>query len=201
MSKYLKADTYELTPISITRYQQQESNGKITNNKQIFKNKKIDPNQKNENKSNSTLSNVEFIKTNKRKLEYSNYSIERRTNKKIKINTNSDNDKTRTDQDIQNKIRNEDEINASNKIKRQKKNTLPECERKNIKLSNQNKQKYGTNLNESIKIFTDLISHGPIYVCSVCHQTNFKDKVIKINNIKKLNIYICCMNAKQITNL
>ena len=179
MSKYLKRDTYELTPISITRYQQQESNEKIINNKQIFKNKKIDPNQKNENKSNSTLSNVEFIKTNKRKLEY---SIERKTNKKIKINTNNDNDKTRREQDIQNKIKNEDEINASNKIKRQRNNnnnTLSECERKNIKLSNQNKQKYGTNLNKSIQIFTDLISHGPIYVCSVCHQTNFKDKVIK----------------------
>ena len=40
VSKYLKADTYELTPISITRYQQQESNEKIKNNKQIFKNKK-----------------------------------------------------------------------------------------------------------------------------------------------------------------
>ena len=68
--------------------------------------------KKNENKSNSTLSNVEFIKTNKRKLEY---SIERETNKKIKINTNNDNDKTRRKQDIQNKIKNEDEINASNK--------------------------------------------------------------------------------------
>ena len=187
VSKYLKADTYELTPISITRYQQQESNEKIINNK-----------------SNSALSNVEFIKTNKRKLEY---SIERKTNKKIKNNTNNDNDKTRREQDIQNKIKNEDEINGSNKIKRQKNNndnTLPECERKNIKLSNHNKQKYGTNLNESIQIYTDLISHGPIYVCSVCHQTNFKDKVIKINNINKTKyinlLHECKTNYKSINN-
>ena len=41
VSKYLKADTYKLTPISITRYQQKESNEKIINNKQIFKNKKL----------------------------------------------------------------------------------------------------------------------------------------------------------------
>ena len=33
----------------------------------------------------------------------------------------------------------------------------------------------------AIKIFNNLISEGPIYVCSVCQQTQFKDKVNDIN--------------------
>ena len=81
MSKYLKADTYELTPITITKYQQQESDQKIISNTQIFKEekiKKIDPNQKYDNKSNNILNNVHFVKTNKRKLQY---SIEEKPNK------------------------------------------------------------------------------------------------------------------------
>ena len=207
VSKYLKADMYELTPITITRYQKQESDEQIMSNTQIFKeekNKKIDPNQKYENKPNSILNDVHFLKTNKRKLQY---SIEKKTNKKLKINTNNDNKQTRTEQHIQNKRKHEDEINASNKTKRQKNNnnnTLQEYERENIKSSNQNKQKYGTNLDESIKIFTDLISHGPIYVCSVCHQTNFKDKVTKVNNIHKTKyinlLHECKTNYKSINN-
>ena len=74
VSKYLKADMYELTPITITRYQKQESDEQIMSNTQIFKEekiKKIDPNQKYENKPNSILNDVHFLKTNKRKLQYS----------------------------------------------------------------------------------------------------------------------------------
>ena len=41
------------------------------------------------------------------------------------------------------------------------------------------------NLDDSIKIFNNLISEGPIYVCSVCQQTQFKDKVNDINRLKK----------------
>ena len=73
VSEYLKADTYELTPITITKYQQQESDEIIINNTQIFKEeiKKIEPNQNSENKPNSTLNNVHYLKANKRKLQYS----------------------------------------------------------------------------------------------------------------------------------
>ena len=41
VSKYLKADMYELTPITITRYQQQESDEQIMSNTQIFNEEKI----------------------------------------------------------------------------------------------------------------------------------------------------------------
>ena len=59
------------------------------------------------------------------------------------------------------------------------------------KLSNNEKQKYGKSLHDSIKIFNNLISEGPIYVCSVCQQTQFKDKVNHIDKLKKKNTQIC----------
>ena len=207
LSKCLKADTYELIPITITKFKQQESNKNIITNTQMFKEeiiKKIDRNQNYQININSTLNNVHLLKRNKRKLQY---SIEEKNNKKLKINTDNDNKEITREQDIHNKRKHEHEINTSNKTKRQKNNnddTLQEYEKKNKKLSNQNKLKYGLNLNESIKIFTDLISDGPIYVCSVCHQTNFKDKVSKIKKLHK-NKYMnllneCKTNYKSINN-
>ena len=74
VSKCLKADTYELTPITITKFKQQESDKKIITTTQIFKEeiiKKINLNQNYENKSKSTLNNVHLFKTKKRKLQYS----------------------------------------------------------------------------------------------------------------------------------
>ena len=62
---------------------------------------------------------------------------------------------------------------------------------KTEKISNNAKQKYGKNLDDSIKIFNNLISEGPIYVCSVCQQTQFKDKVNDINRLKKINTQTC----------
>ena len=62
---------------------------------------------------------------------------------------------------------------------------------KTEKISNNEKQKYGKNLDDSIKIFNNLISEGPIYVCSVCQQTQFKDKVNDINRLKKINTQTC----------
>ena len=72
------------------------------------------------------------------------------------------------------------------------------------KISNNEKQKYGKNLDDSIKIFNNLISEGPIYVCSVCQQTQFKDKVNDINRLKK-NKYTnllnqCKTNYKSVNN-
>ena len=79
----------------------------------------------------------------------------------------------------------------------QKKNKTEQYKTKNTKLSNYKKQKYGVNLDESIQIFTNLISQGPIFVCSVCQQTNFKDKVTtisKIHNTKHINLFHECKN-------
>ena len=66
------------------------------------------------------------------------------------------------------------------------------------------KYKYGRNLDESIKIFNDLTLHGPIYICSICQQTNFIDKVAEIaklhtnKNVNLLNE--CRTNYKSINN-
>ena len=75
---------------------------------------------------------------------------------------------------------------------------------KTEKISNNKKQKYGKNLDDSIKIFNNLISEGPIYVCSLCQQTQFKDKVNDINKFKK-NKYTnllnqCKTNYKSVNN-
>ena len=42
---------------------------------------------------------------------------------------------------------------------------------------------YGNNLLDSIKIFLDSVSQGPIYVCSSCLQTHFADKVYKVSTL------------------
>ena len=42
---------------------------------------------------------------------------------------------------------------------------------------------YGNNLSDSIKIFLDSISQGPVYVCSSCLQTHFADNVFKVSTL------------------
>ena len=60
-------------------------------------------------------------------------------------------------------------------------NTLPTDNKKNILYYN--KYKYSNNLEESIEIFNKYIAEGPIYVCSICQQNQFKDKVTLINKM------------------
>ena len=64
--------------------------------------------------------------------------------------------------------------------------------------------KHGRNLDESIKMFHHLTSHGPIYVCSICQQTNFIDKVTEIAKLKKnknMNLLNeCRTNYKSVNN-
>ena len=42
---------------------------------------------------------------------------------------------------------------------------------------------YGKTLSESLSIFHHQIQLGCIFVCSVCHQTNFEDNVSKVENL------------------
>ena len=42
---------------------------------------------------------------------------------------------------------------------------------------------YGNNLLDSIKIFLDAVSEGPIYVCSSCLQTHFADNVVDVSTL------------------
>ena len=81
-------------------------------------------------------------------------------------------------------------------------NTLPTDNKRNILYYN--KYKYGNNLEESIEIFNKYIAEGPIYVCSICQQNQFKDKVTLINKMyshKKNNnsiLELCRTNYKSI---
>ena len=50
-------------------------------------------------------------------------------------------------------------------------------------MKKQNKN-YGTSLAESIQIFHDKMKHGCIFVCSVCHQTQFEDLVVPVNTLR-----------------
>ena len=42
---------------------------------------------------------------------------------------------------------------------------------------------YGNNLADSINIFLDAVSQGPIYVCSSCLQTQFADNVVDVSTL------------------
>ena len=72
------------------------------------------------------------------------------------------------------------------------------------KIPNSLKCKYGKNLDESIKIFNHLTSYGAIYVCSICQQTNFIDKVTEIAKLHKTKntnlVNECRTNYKSIDN-
>ena len=127
--KNLETESYELTPITITKYKQQESHENIIINsnstdKSIFKQKtKIINNIDNQTNT-----------TNKRKSECSTEN----NNRKIKITGNN---KEKQKQD-QNKRKYEYKISSFNKIKRQKNdhnssNKQPE----NYKICQQNKNK------------------------------------------------------------
>ena len=74
----------------------------------------------------------------------------------------------------------------------------------NSNISNTVNYKYGRNFDESIKIFNELTSHGPIYVCSICQQTNFIDKVTEIAKLHKTKnsnlLNECSTNYKSINN-
>ena len=74
----------------------------------------------------------------------------------------------------------------------------------NSNISHAVKYRHGKNLNESIKIFNDLTSHRPIYVCSICQQTNFIDKVTEIAKLHKNKnndlLNECRTNYKSINN-
>ena len=80
------------------------------------------------------------------------------------------------------------------------------CKKTNNKsnISHVVKYRHGRNLNESIKIFNNLTSHRPIYVCSICQQTNFIDKVTEIAKLYKNKnndlLNECRTNYKSINN-
>ena len=42
---------------------------------------------------------------------------------------------------------------------------------------------YGNNLADSINIFLDAVSEGPIYVCSSCLQTQFANNVVDVSTL------------------
>ena len=63
----------------------------------------------------------------------------------------------------------------------------------NKKLTKNDRQQYGKSLDESIQIFNKLTSEGPIYICSVCQQMNFKDKVQLIKKLR-INKYTNLLN-------
>ena len=45
------------------------------------------------------------------------------------------------------------------------------------------KQTHGNNLADSIEIFLDAVSQGPIYVCSSCLQTQFPNNVVDVSTL------------------
>ena len=67
-------------------------------------------------------------------------------------------------------------------------------------LTNNQKKQYGKPFTETIEIFNNLTSQGPIYVCSVCQQNNFKEKVHIISTLKQ-HKYINFLNQCKTNNI
>ena len=68
-------------------------------------------------------------------------------------------------------------------------------------LTNNEKKQYGKTFTETINTFNNLTAEGPIYVCSVCQQNNFKDRVHDIAKNKYITfLNNCKTNYKSINN-
>ena len=61
---------------------------------------------------------------------------------------------------------------------------LTQREKVTSELTKTQKEKYGANMAECLKIFNDSIAHGPIYVCTCCIQTWFKCSVHNIKDVR-----------------
>ena len=75
--------------------------------------------------------------------------------------------------------------NEKDKYRKAQKRTLEEFrdEENAYKKARTQVNRYGNNLSDSIKIFLDSVSQGPIYVCSSCLQTHFADNVFKVSTL------------------
>lgn len=88
-------------------------------------------------------------------------------------------------------------------MKKQAKRCIISCKEKEKLLSREQKQKqrskveycnkeneqhrqqrFGVHIEDCIKKFHEQIRHGPIFICSCCHQTWFKESVLKVENTK-----------------
>ena len=89
-------------------------------------------------------------------------------------------------------------LNETDTKNKKKHNTL------NItKINKKNKENYGNNIEDSIKIFDTLTKEGPIYVCSICQQINFLHNLSQIVKLKKKNKLLeeCNTHYKNINNI
>lgn len=48
----------------------------------------------------------------------------------------------------------------------------------------QRELRFGADIADCIRNFHEQIRHGPIFVCSSCQQTWFKENVLKVENTK-----------------
>ncbi|XP_062602358.1 uncharacterized protein LOC134264070, partial [Saccostrea cucullata] len=93
-----------------------------------------------------------------------------------------------------------------NKQRKQEKRKNKEyCNRENER--NRQRQ-FGINIQDCIHNFHEQIKHGPVFICSCCHQTWFKESVLKVENTKlddtSKSRYLTCItsvdNAEWICN-
>ena len=77
----------------------------------------------------------------------------------------------------------DENISSSNSAKRCPKNLSFKVVKTSdpMKIIIVNKMRDQSDLMDSINKFNSATSEGPIYVCSICHQTNFKSNVTKLN--------------------
>ena len=81
--------------------------------------------------------------------------------------------------DIRNKI-DENSFNCDRKASKRKNQLFCDDEKVSAK-----SRKYGSNINTCIQLFHKNISVGPIYICSCCRQTWFKQSVSETKSLSK----------------
>ena len=123
------------------------------------------------------------------------HSIHKQKNKKTLLKAKKDNELCKQHGHKLNIL-----IVKINNITKYNKETMTNKE----KIPNYIKQKYGSDFKDSIKIFNKLTSQGPIFVCSLCQQTTFSDKVTKINKLHQTKnshlLHECRTYYKSINN-
>ena len=210
--KYLKINNEDKTKITNNNTKKRKYNAENEINSEIVnKNKHLKINKTDNQLSNNKIKekiNINSTNNNILKLKITNVMnlIHKKNNQKVLSNIIENNKLCKKyGYNLKIPVLQIRDITETYKIKNKHYNITNNEKKYKEKLSCNHKKQYGTNLEDSIQIFNKLIQDGPIYVCTVCQQNNFSDKVMLIEKMYKKNktntiFQLCRTNYKSIDN-
>ncbi|XP_062567926.1 uncharacterized protein LOC134230168 [Saccostrea cucullata] len=120
-----------------------------------------------------------------RKLKRQNYDVKDKENKR-----------ETTARKIKRQMMKQNERLDDKQRKGEKRKNKEYCNKENERIR---QRQFGINVQDCIHNFHEQIKHGPVFVCSCCHQTWFKESVLKVENTKlddtSKSKYLTCITS------